>query len=106
MNSTKLFEFKLQLQEFTPFTKEQMGCSMVEDVARNIEKLLNDDLMMKPNNPLSFAERTQLVKISLLNNALQILSADDYHGVHDKIRILSNLIFHTDIGHAGQDTIR
>ncbi|GGB53027.1 hypothetical protein GCM10011607_11920 [Shewanella inventionis] len=98
MNHTKMNEFKSALYEYSGFTPEQMGCSKIEDASNAIAKLLNDDLLMRPNNQWSFSQRTQMVKIKLLESALSVLADDDYHGSHNKIKELISLIYGTGIG--------
>ncbi len=98
MNKTKMNAFKSGLNQFSGFTAEQMGCSKVEDVSIAIGQLLNDELIMRPRNELSFSQRSQMVKIKLLESALSVLAGEDYHGVHQKIKELIMLIYGTGIG--------
>lgn len=43
----------------TGFTEDQKGRSKVQSICEFIDKLLDDDLMMKPNNDFTFEQRTK-----------------------------------------------
>ena len=59
-HGTILTEFKCALVEFRKkvFTADQVGDSDVVSICEWIDKLLNDDLMMKPSNDFTFEQRT------------------------------------------------
>lgn len=100
MNSTKINSFKSGLYtflKFSHFTSEQLGSSRVVDVNDCIKLLLNDKLIMESKNHFTFTQRSQMVKIRLLECCLDILSDEDYHGVHSKIKKLNSLIIDSGI---------
>jgi len=85
---TILTEFKRALIEFKNdgFSAAQKGDSDVVSICEYIEKLLNDDLMMRPNNDFTFEQRTMLTQVNLFQTCFKLMCDDDYHELHSKLK--------------------
>jgi hypothetical protein len=74
-HGTILTEFKRALVEFRKngFTSDQGGDSDVVSICEWIDRLLNDDLMMKPGNDYTFEQITLLTQINLFKTCFKLM---------------------------------
>ena len=93
MNKTMMNDFKIALHSVKgTFTKEdEKAYTVVRAVNEYIERLLNDDLMMKAGNDFTFSERTLATRHNLVINLATLLSEDA--GKEDGFFEKANIIF-------------
>lgn len=88
-------QIKRNLARFSGFTEEQIeDTDLVNDINNAIKRLLDDELMMKPDNHFSLKERTYLTIISIYKN-LFVLAVEDRKfkiSYQDKLDELKTLI--------------